>query len=123
MDHRRHPEGAEGAAGQLRAADAGGGGQGGAGDVGVADAGLLEDGASGEHAAAPAAPFLPVPPVLGEGRAAVLPCQLGAQPVLEVEQVALDGGEVGWLGAARHGYDSHPSRSAAATSARSAGGA
>ena len=90
MNHQGYPHGLETAAGQFRARRAGGGGQVGAPHMGEIDPGALKHRALGQHPAATAAAFRPLPLVGDEVGAAVFLRQGSTDAVLKLEQVGFD---------------------------------
>ncbi|MCY1435610.1 hypothetical protein D9M71_517110 [compost metagenome] len=91
VDHQRHAERLEAAAGQFRPVRAGRRRQADAVDVGEVHAAFLDQRAIGDHPGAPAATGGALPGVLDETGAAVFGFECGADAVLQVEQIGLDG--------------------------------
>ncbi len=84
-----------GLADEFGAVRGGAGGERGAGDVGEGHAGFFKDGALCEDAGAAAAALGAGPFVGAKSFATIFLGQGGADAVLEIEQVAFDGGEIG----------------------------
>ncbi|MNZ90096.1 hypothetical protein D3C78_1090500 [compost metagenome] len=97
VDHQRHAEGFEAAAGQFRSMGAGRRWKTTAEDMGKVDATLFNHRAVFYHTGATATARRPGPGVFDELRATVFGFQGGANTVLQVEQVGFYG-----LGAGRH---------------------
>ncbi|MCY1449419.1 hypothetical protein D9M71_661540 [compost metagenome] len=91
MDHQRHAERLEAAPGQLRAVRAGRRRQAGAEHVGEVHPAFLDQCAVGNHPGTSTTASRTLPGVLDETGTAVFGFKGGADAVLQIEQVGLDG--------------------------------